>query len=195
MAIRIKNIEQFQQWDAKASIVYRANGGGEEEVISGSIEFVAVGPVTIRLQLPDVGKKPGPSYLLGTYEGVAVETVIFAIAAPVVRLVFEPSGEVWFRKQDIFQAPENPNPDETFTRMEKPGLYMDDLSIALHRQSVLQRIHEGRQNVERDNYTAQLERKLRELGDTVEKLKPKPKPEAEAGAEQSKPEAKPEAAV
>lgn len=170
---RIKNITEFYAYEVDhTELVYHANT--DDGMISGELEINTVGPCVARLQLPNEGKKPGKAWLLGTYEGH--ETISFSIDAPLARVVLEPSGEVWWRRSEVFASNANPNPEETFTRMEKPGLYQDELGIALHRQATLNRIYAAQEGAVADAHTKRLERMIAEMSDKIEALTPKPDP-------------------
>lgn len=174
---RVKNVQDFVQYDETTNLVFKSND--ESGVISAELEINTVGPCVVRLQLPNAGKKVGNVYLVGVYEGL--DKVHFAIAAPEARLVFEPSGEVWFRHNEVPQGIPDTG-EETFTRLEKPGLYLDDLSLALHRQSVLQNIAETRRNVNADAYQRRLEKTIDELSAKIDGI------EKERAGEQKPPE-------
>jgi len=163
---KITNVDQYVQNDGKAPIVFKAQAGND--TVHAEFQINTVGPCVARVQLPDEGKKPGKQYLLGTFEGR--ETIQFAIAAQQVAVFLEPSGEVWVRREKVFATADNPNPEENFTRMEKMGLEMDELGIALHRQAVLNAIESDRRQIVADSYTRRLERQLEETNAVVKKL-------------------------
>lgn len=177
-AVRVHNVEQFQRWDDKSRIVFRANDNSG--VIGAELEINTVGPCVARVHLPDEGKNPGKVYLLGVFEGN--QTIQFGISAETVMVALEPSSEVWYRKSDTFATAENPNPNVSFTRMENMGLEMDELGIALHRQAVLNRIETGRVQIVADQYTRKVERLLAETNARVDKLLEAQRVEREAQA-------------
>lgn len=137
---RLKNVEDFVKYDDTTDHMLTFKANEETGMVSGEFEVKVVGPCAAFVHLPDVGKNPGPRYLLCLID--ADDTIVFSVKAPMARVVLQPSAEVWFRKRTVFQSADNPNPDQNFTRMEKPGLYQDELGIALHRQAVLNRIQQ-----------------------------------------------------
>lgn len=166
---RIRNVTEYFLYDTKKTDLKFFASGSEEATLC-EFDITPLGPVAVRVQAPDEKKgEPGQSWLVGVYE--SAETLRFAVPFKAAKVVLEPSGEVWVRRPHVAAASENPNPDETFTRMEKQGIDMDPMSIALHRQAVMNRIATGRDNAERDSYTASLERKLAEISQTVDQLK------------------------
>lgn len=162
---RVDNLDQFEKWSKDKRIVFKAN---DEGMVNGEIDVKSVGPCVIRAAV-DVGEKAPKTFLLDTIEGAA--TLRFAVGSAEVHLLFEPSAEVWFRKADNFAVADNPNPLETFTRMENMALEMDELGIALHRQEIMMNIRNGRENMERDAYQRKLESQLGELTSTIAALK------------------------
>lgn len=172
---RIDNVDQYTQWKKTHRIEFRANES--TGIINGEIELNTVGPCVARLAVAADEDGPAQVYLLGCVEGL--ETLRFAVMANRAAVVLEPSAEVWFRKQDTFVVGDNPNPDETFTRMEHMGLEMDELGIALHRQNVLNQIQTGRENRERDNYSRQLERRLDDMAHIIKTLQAPQEPATE----------------
>lgn len=179
---RIKNLTQYFQYDTKATNLVFHSGPGDEATLV-EFDINPVGPCVVRAHAPDTEKgKPGESWLVGVYD--ERDTLRFALPFAAVRVSLEPSGEVWVRRPRTVSTEENPNPDENFTRMEKQGIDMDPVQIALQRQSILTRIQTNRESAERDSYTLSLERKLEELASSVATLQAeKAPPEIEQSAE------------
>lgn len=165
---RIHNIEAFAKYGAKDKIIF-AGTEGVDELISGEIDVVTVGPCVVRLFVAGVDDKTAREYLLGTVEGA--DTVAFAVNGEAAHIKFEPSGEVWYRQSKLFAALDNPEPDVTYTRMEKPGLYNDEWSMMAHRMAVMEKLRAATDHREPDEHTASLERRMAEMAETIEALK------------------------
>jgi len=165
---RIKNLTQYFRYDTKETNLVFHSGPGDEATIV-EFDLNPVGPCVVRAHAPDTTKgKPGQSWLVGVYD--TRETLRFALPFSAVRVSLEPSLEAWVRRPRTVSTEENPNPDENFTRMEKHGIDMDPVQIALQRQAILTRIQTNRESAERDSYTLSLERKLDQLSTTVASL-------------------------
>jgi len=171
--MRVKNIQQFDKFDsAKDKLVWPQN-----TVQSVDLHYKTVGPCAFYVQATDVVK--APRYLLACVEGNG--NLEFAFPAP-FQVTCEPSGEVWVRR-DYTLAAKEAEDGATYTRFSNMSLEMDPISVALHRQGILQRIANERENVGRDAYASQLERKLSELQEQVAALKPKEPPVDDKPAE------------
>jgi len=165
---RIKNLVQFFQYDTKSTNLVFHSGPGDEATLV-EFDLNPLGPCAVRAHAPDTEKgRPGEAWFVGVYEKAA--TLRFALPFKAVRVSLEPSGEAWVRRPRTVSTEENGNPDENFTRMEKQGIDMDPVQIALQRQAILTRIQTGREMAERDGYTVALERKLAELGEAITTL-------------------------
>lgn len=171
---RIHNIEQFKPIK---EAVFQGQPG-QNKVIE--IEVNAIGPVVVWLQLKR--GKTVTKHLLGCHDGLESYATVFD--ADNAGILIE--GEAYTRIVRGKVAEENPSGDETYTRQEKLGLYVDELGVALHRQSILQGIASQRENLERDNYQRMLERRLGELTTQIEKLQPAPAPEPDTKEEAQK---------
>lgn len=163
---RIRNVLAFQRYE-KFIVVDAPQVDGK---VSIEMELRTVGPAVARVSVFPNGAKKAVSYLLGVFEDG--DTINVSVDAPQVVLSFDEGTEVWYRDLTVPIGKENPDPSKTFTRMEKPGLYMDELGIALHRQAVLGRIAERRQNFQRDQYQSQLEGELTRLRGLIEAMAP-----------------------
>lgn len=164
---RIKNITEYFQYDIKKTkFVFHASGDENSTLVE--FDITPVGPAVVRAQAPDDKGKPGQTWLVGVYD--EPETLRFALPFKAVQVIIEPSLEAWVRRPRTVAAHENPNEDETFTRMEKQGIDLDPMTVALHRQAIMTRIATNRENVERDSYTSRLERGLADLAAQVEAL-------------------------
>jgi len=162
---KINNIVAMQEWPVGGLITIK-NGDSHEPTMQ-ELTMVAVGPCVVIITPKAERRKDAPTYVLGVFEGR--ETFQFAFPGEEYYLSVEPSGPVYYASPlgavavDVGEVP-------FFTRMEKPGLYMDELSFALHQQSVLTRIAASRERMEADAYQRDLEGQLDSLRATVEGL-------------------------
>lgn len=165
---KVRNLKQFAKYTADDAIVI--DGPVKTRVIAFDVN--PYGPVAIYFDAVEMGQtKVKP---VRTFVGWCETPETFEVTVDNTGyIVFEPTGEVWVRYVGAPVVNPNPGAGQTFTRMEKMGLYADDLTIALHRQAVINNIVTGRQNLQRDSYQRQLEGKLQELSDTIAKLTPK----------------------
>lgn len=178
---RIKNIAQYLRYDKTTNLVFHAAVGDEQPSVLVELEINPVGPCVVRAHAPDTKKgEPGESWLVGCYD--SPETLRFALPLKACRVSLE-AAEVWVRRPRTVSTEQNPNPDETFTRMEKQGIDMDEMSVALHRQAVFNRIAANRDMAERDAYTRQLESKLNQLSEQIATLTPPPPVDPEPKSE------------
>lgn len=100
---------------------------------------------------------------------------------------FEASGEVWVLRDQTPVAIPGPPDSPEFTRLEKAAMFMDELDIVLHRQSVLQRMSQRAELNERNEQDTQLRQRnealevqLRELAEKVAALAP---PKGDSGGD------------
>lgn len=170
---KIKNVEEFVPYKDELMFV-----GIEGQRRTLEVEINAIGPCVVWLKQLK-GEKQVTKHLLGCHEGL--ETYQVDVEAHTVAIEIE-EGTPWVRVVRGKVAAPNPSEGETFTRMEKLGLHVDELGVALHRQSILQGIASQRENLERDNYQRSLERRLGELTTLIDKLKPKEEGEPKAEA-------------
>lgn len=170
--MHIRNIDKFVRYETGDKIHY--DGHGPRTI---AIEIIPVGPCVIRLHRA-TDKKGAAGQVVAMLE--RHETVKVDISGDVA-VSLEPSGEVWYAAQRI-TVTKIAQDDASLTRLEKPGLYMDELSIALHRQATLQRIQANQLEEQRSAYTTQLERRLEQMAARIEELvpvQPDPQPEPE----------------
>lgn len=166
---KVNNITALSLWGVGEELTYR-NEHAQNPVMQ-ELRLVSVGPCAVFIVPPTSKGKDDKLYLLGVFEGD--ETFQFAFPAFEYKVIVDPSGPVYYASptgevaQDVGEV-------KSFTRLEKPGLYMDELGIALHRQAVLSRISAARENVTKDAYQRQLERQLAELSEQVAALTPRP---------------------
>lgn len=173
---RVKNLDQW--YKVTGPIVFDNPMGGTHEV-----ELNPIGPCVARLQLGVVedGKfKPdkGAGVLLGLID--QLDGYQFTVTQPCA--VHLEAQEVWARRDQTPVAvpfdPESPS----FTRLEKAGLFVDEIDVLLHRQSVLQRLSASQALGEERQKSERLERRLDELVAQITALTPKvetPEPPAE----------------
>jgi len=163
----IKNIDRWYRVANNTLLVYE--GDAERTV---EIAINAVGPCVARLVAvhQEKGKwvPQGDPFLLGLVEGGREDFRWTANGNFAV--VLETTGEAWVYRDMTPVSVQADESLEVFTRMEKAGLYMDDLGIALHRQAVLQRLQHKQQRELADDYTQSLEQRLQVLADQVEAL-------------------------
>lgn len=169
---KVRNLEGFRLYGEGDKLVFAGNGKR-----TVTFEVNPVGPVVAYLY-SGVGKS-ATRVLIGWTE--VPETFEVNVDGD-VWVQLEPSAEVWVRHSKIAVAAPNPSDGQTFTRMEKMGLYADDLTIALHRQAVLNNIVSHREGFARDAYQRRLEARLEEMSDTIAKLTPKSEGENEQAA-------------
>lgn len=160
---KVRNLDGFELYASGDKLVF--TGRGVRTVV---FEVNPVGPCVAYLY-KKVGKAD-QRMLIGWTE--VPETFEVNVEGD-VWVQLEPSAEVWVRHKADKVAGPNPGEDQTFTRMEKMGLYADDLTIALHRQATLNNIIAHRENFARDSYQRRLEARLEEMGETIKKLTPK----------------------
>lgn len=170
MTLRIRDIDRW--YKVEAGLAFYG-----EAMRTVAVEVSTVGP-TMVLVLPFILDKAGrPTYnrddavFGGVVEGRETIEVTwggnFAIA-------FDVESEVWaLRDQSPVAMPSDPDLPK-FTRFEKQGLFVDDLSVALHRQAVLTRLAE-KSKVEAQNVReAGLQQQLADLAAQVRALTPPP---------------------
>lgn len=154
---KINNIVAMQLWPVGSTIAYQA--GGDGEAMMQEITLVATGPCVLFIRPKAAKGEDEQTFLLDVFEG----RQSFQWAFPgEYELCIEPSGPVYYASPAGAVA-YDVGDVKSFTRFEKPGLYIDELSFALHQQSVLNGIMQGRERMERDAYQRQLERRLEEL--------------------------------
>lgn len=96
-------------------------------------------------------------------------------------LIFDEGVEVWaLRDNTPVSVPADPALPK-FTRFEKQGLFMDELSVALHRQAVLTRLATKSETEAATRREVALQDKLEEMSRAIAALAPKPdaKPDAQ----------------
>lgn len=178
----VKHIRNLDRWNKVVDGEVLFTGA---QARGGEIIVNSVGPCVVHyVPLGPDGKPSGDEVLLGCSEGL--ETYRWDSRGPCM-IVLEPSGEVWvYRDQTPLAKPaEN---GVSMTRVEKAGLYMDDLGMALHRQAVLQRMARMQATEEDTRYTRGLEERLEALSALVATLRP-PQPDFEP---EPQPEPEPE---
>lgn len=158
--MHIRNIDKFARYEAGEKIHY--DGYGARTI---AIDVVPVGPCVMRLHRADA-KKGEAGQVIAILD--RQETVKVDVKGDVA-VSFEPAGELWYAAQRI-TVTKIAQDEASLTRLEKPGLYMDELSIALHRQAVLQRIQANQLEEARTAHTTQLERRLADMASQIEAL-------------------------
>lgn len=173
--MKIRNLSGFEQYETGDKLL--APGDGVRVV---SFDVNPVGPCVVYLYTKHPGVKEPTKTLACVVE--KMETLDVTVEGD-AWFQLEVSSEAWVRHK--FKRVVNPNPGqgETFTRMEKMGLYADELSIALHRQAVVNRIVQHRESYAQDAYQRQLESRVESLAALVAKLTPKEEPEGETTGE------------
>lgn len=162
--MRVRNLEEYELYGVGDKLM--CPGEGARTV---SFDVNPVGPVVVRLYTKVPGKKEPVAKLVGWAE--RQETFDVTVKGE-CWVQLEPSMEVWVRHKWKRVVNPNPGEGETFTVMEKMGLYVDDIGVALHRQAVLAKIANDRENYGRDAYQRQLETQLLELNKRIEALQP-----------------------
>jgi len=157
--VHIRNIHKYSQFETGDKIYF--DGEGARTI---AIEVIPLGPCAVRWNRV-LNKKPVAQLVavVDRHETVKVDVSGDGF------VTLEPSAEAWFYAQRI-TVTKIAQDDASLTRLEKPGLYMDELSIALHRQAVLQRIQANQLEETRTAYTTQLERRLADMASQIEAL-------------------------
>lgn len=180
MTLRIRDLDRWYKVENGLSF----HG---EAMRTVAVEVSTVGPTMVLVVPFQLDKAGRPTYdrdeavFGGVVEGRETIEVTwggnFALA-------FDVEAEVWaLRDQSPVAMPADPELPK-FTRFEKQGLFVDDLSVALHRQAVLTRLAE-KSKVEAQNVReAGLQQQLADLEAKVKALTPPPPPEEDP----SKPE-------
>lgn len=169
--MKIRNLSGFEPYGVGDKLLAP---GSDVRVIS--FEVNPIGPCVVWQYTRHKGVKEPAKVLACVVE--KLETLDITVDGDVY-FELEPSQEVWVRHKFKRVVNPNPNQGETFTRMEKMGLYTDELSIALHRQAVVNRIVQHRESYAQDAYQRQLEKRVEALAATIERLQPKPQVEEE----------------
>lgn len=174
--IRVKNLTDYFPVPAGEAVVYR--GSLEREV---SIRVNTAGPCMVYVQQLDAsGTKPldkAPRYLLGMVENGQQE-FMWRMAGNFA-VTFDPTGEVWVYRDQTPLAIAGEGKG-SFVRLEKIGVHVDELGVALHRQAVLNRLQRSQETVSENIRAKGLETRLAELAALVDSLKPKdPGPKVE----------------
>lgn len=139
-----KRITDLGRWYnvPKGSLGFPGEGRRTVEVTLNS-----VGPCVVRaapwLKRGTKAEAFGDAVLVGCFEGM--ETYQVTVQDDYA-LLLEPSGEVWALRDMTPVA--LPVEQISLTRLEKPGLYMDELGIALARQATLSRMLESERSSE-----------------------------------------------
>lgn len=176
--IRVKNLKDYYKVKAGEAVVY--HGVADREV---QLKINTAGPCVVYVQQVDDKNKPLPKaerFLLGMVDN-GQEEFSWRLSGNFA-VTFDPTGEVWvYRDQTPLAVPGNGNPP--FVRLEKMGVHVDELGVALHRQAVLNRLQRSQETIG-DNLRARaLEDRLADLTALVESLKPKPAPAPESESE------------
>lgn len=168
--MKVRNLKDYERYEEGDKLLLPG-----EDVRVVTFDVNPVGPCVVRLYTRHPGVKEPSSVLVGWCEHA--ETFDVTVEGQ-CWVQLEPSGEAWVRHK--FRRVANPNPSEgeTFTRMEKMGLYVDEIGVALHRQAVLQSIAASREGYVRDAYQRQLEKDLVDMRAQIAALTP-PAPKVE----------------
>lgn len=175
----VKHVKNLDRW----YLVPEKKGVPFEGTLSREVEMkvMCVGPCVLYVTGLANGKAVGDRMLLGYVDG-GEETFRWRMAGNFA-VTFDASGEVWVYRDQTPVGAEAPN-GKSMTRVEKAGLYVDELGHALHRQAVLQRLATRQKTDQETAYTRGLEKRLEELVATVAALKPAPKPVPEPGRDE-----------
>lgn len=157
----VRNIKDFQRVAEVSNIQFGGEGSRQVE-----LELNPVGPVTVYMVQPGEKKGEAQEWLVAVVD--SHEMLCFE-GHGVFAVRLEPSHEVWVRRSEHTVVTGEDSGD-TLTRMEKQGLYLDDLSIALHRQAILTRIQQEEDGRQRKSHADSLERKLDATSKLVEEL-------------------------
>ncbi|QCS37252.1 hypothetical protein [Tortoise microvirus 75] len=173
----VHNLDSWYKVPAEKPLVFYG-----EALRTVEVRVIAIGPCVAYVHRRDGGKPLGEEMLLGYVEG-GEETFRFTLEGDFA--VRFDAAEVWvYRDQSPVALPPREEP-VSFTRHEKAGLYMDELGMALHRQSVLSRLAAKQQRDQESEYTRRLEERLALLGQQIAALTPKPEePAPEAVSEE-----------
>jgi len=181
MTLRIRDLDRW--YKVENGLLFQG-----EALRTVAVEVSTVGPTMVLVVPYTLDKAGRPTYdrdeavFGGVVEGRETIEVTwggnFALA-------FDMEAEVWaLRDQTPVAIPSDPDLPK-FTRFEKQGLFVDDLSVALHRQAVLTRLAE-KSKIEAQNVReAGLQQQLAELAAQVKALTPPPPPEKEPPSHES----------
>jgi len=177
---KVRNLSEYKKFMHGDFLVVPTQG---VRVIS--FEVNPYGPVAMywqpRPQVTKKGEEPPERMFIGATD--EPDEFHVTVDGP-GEVVFEPSSEVWVRHQLVKATNPNPGEGETFTRMERMGIHVDEIGAALHRQAVMNRIVAHRENYARDVYQGRLEKQMADLTATIAKLTaPREEAESEAPAE------------
>lgn len=173
-----KRMTDLERW-------YRVDGGSLGFPGAGrrtiEVRLNSVGPCVVRCAPWDMGNKKEPfgeAVLVGCFEGQETfQVTVNGHAA----LLLEPTVEVWALRD---MSPVAMQVEQiSLTRLEKPGVYMDELGIALARQATLSRMLESQRSSERSRLQreadaqlsareADLEKRLKGLDERIAALTP-----------------------
>lgn len=167
--IRIKNLMDWYKVPTGEGV--RFLGKADREV---ELKVNTAGPCIVYVQrLDDKGEKPlakSERYMLGMVDN-GQEAFVWRMPGNFV-VTFDATGEVWiYRDQTPLAIPGKGEP--SFVRLEKMGVHVDELGVALHRQAVLNRLQRSQETVGENVRAKALEKQLADLTKLVESLKPK----------------------
>lgn len=167
--IRVKNLRDYYKVPKTGGVFFYGTADREVE-----LKVKSAGPCVVYVQqLDEAGEKPLPKserYLLGMIDN-GEETFAWRLPGNFV-VTFDPTGEVWvYRDQTPMAIPGKGG--APFVRLEKMGVHVDELGVALHRQAVLNRLQRSQETIGENIRAKELEARLADLTKLVETLKPK----------------------
>lgn len=179
---RIKNLMDYFLVPKGHGIAFF--GHADREV---SMKINTAGPCVVYVQAVQAdGKTPlakSQRMLLGMVDN-GLEEFVWRMPGNFA-VTFDPTGEVWVYRDQTPLAVAGKG-EGSFTRLEKIGVHVDELGVALHQQAVLNRLQRSQETVGENIRAKALEARVADLAKLVDSLRPK-EPKGEVGPEAVKP--------